>query len=59
LQFFYILASWGGSAHDGRVLQFARFTTFDIPEGKYYLANAGYGLKKDFFLTPYRGIRSI
>jgi hypothetical protein len=27
-----------------------------VPEGKYYLADAGYGLRKGF-LVPYRGVR--
>lgn len=56
LLFVYILAGWEGSANDGRVLQDALEKKFNVPDGKYYLADAGYGntLK---FLAPYRGIR--
>jgi hypothetical protein len=37
-------------------LQFALDNDFTIPEGKYYLADAGYALRNNF-LTPYRGVR--
>lgn len=58
LQFAYIYAGWEGSAHDARVLQSAisNDPDFVIPEGKYFLADAGYGLKSGC-LTPYRGVR--
>ena len=52
----YVLPGWEGSAHDGRVLSDAMLKGFDIPDGKYYLADAGYALKKGY-LTPYRGVR--
>lgn len=44
LQFCYILAGWEGSAHDSRVLQHALSQDFIVPDGKYFLADAGYGL---------------
>lgn len=56
LQFVYVLPGWEGSAHDARVLQHALENNFIVPENKYYLADAGYGLRKGF-LTPYRGVR--
>jgi len=56
MYFSYVLAGWEGSAHDSRVLQDARSKGFEIPEGKYYLGDAGYALKKGC-LTPYRGVR--
>lgn len=56
MEFVYVCAGWEGSAHDGRVYQFAINNDFIIPDGKYYLADAGYGLKRGL-LTPYRGIR--
>jgi hypothetical protein len=56
LQFCYVCPGWEGSAHDSRVLAYAVSHDFHIPEGKYYLADAGYGLKRGL-LTPYRGVR--
>lgn len=56
MYFCYVLAGWEGSAHDSRVLQDAKSKGFQIPDGKYYLGDAGYALKKDC-LTPYRGVR--
>uniref|UniRef100_A0A2N9FH91 DDE Tnp4 domain-containing protein n=1 Tax=Fagus sylvatica TaxID=28930 RepID=A0A2N9FH91_FAGSY len=45
LKFCYVLAGWEGSAHDSRVLDDAlhRSRGLKIPEGKYYLGDAGYG----------------
>lgn len=56
LQFAYVLPGWEGSAHDARVLQFALENDFTVPRDKYYLADAGYALKRGF-LVPYRGVR--
>lgn len=56
MYFCFVLAGWEGSAHDGRVLNDALMKGFDVPAGKYYLADAGYALKKGF-LVPYRGVR--
>lgn len=56
LLFTGLVPGWEGSAHDGRVLQWALENGFHIPEGKYFLADAGYALKKGI-LTPYRGVR--
>ena len=56
LLFLYILAGWEGSANDGRVLQDALEKDFHVPDGKYYLADAGYG-NTPRFLVPYRGVR--
>ncbi|KAL5712894.1 hypothetical protein ACHQM5_015018 [Ranunculus cassubicifolius] len=59
MKFRYVLAGWEGSAHDGRVLRCAvsrdgrRLT---IPQGKYYLADAGYA-NVTGFLTPYRSVQ--
>src|ERR1700734_3527179 len=66
--FVYILSGWEGSAADSRVLNDVLSKDFIIPEGKYYLADAGtllilfitdeigYSLSTQF-LTPYRDIR--
>ncbi|KAH1040398.1 hypothetical protein J1N35_042141 [Gossypium stocksii] len=58
LKFFYVLAGWEGSAHDSRILSDAlsRPRGLRIPEGKYYLADAGYGIRNSC-ITPYRGVR--
>lgn len=55
-RFLFIHPGWEGSAHDGRVLEDAEGNGFSIPNGKYYLFDAGYRLKRGC-LTPYRGIR--
>jgi hypothetical protein len=54
--FYYILAGWDGSATDSLVYDDARRTDFAVPEGRRYLADAGYGLT-DALLIPYRGVR--
>src|SRR6266852_3442263 len=41
-KFVYILSGWEGSASDSLVYQDARATNFQIPKGKYYLADTGY-----------------
>ncbi|XP_026434306.1 protein ALP1-like [Papaver somniferum] len=58
LQFQYVLAGWEGSAHDGRILDSAltRSDKLIVPEGKYYLGDAGLALTPSF-ITPYRGVR--
>ena len=56
MRFSYILAGWEGSAHDARVLSDAVTRGFTVPEGFYYLADAGYACAKGF-LTPYRKVR--
>ena len=56
LNFMYILPGWEGSAHDGRVLKDAQMKGFGAPDGKYYLADAGYA-NSNMLLTPYRGVR--
>ncbi|PPD69871.1 hypothetical protein GOBAR_DD33248 [Gossypium barbadense] len=58
LKFSYVLAGWEGSAHDSRILSDAlsRPRGLRIPEGKYYLADAGYGIRIRC-ITPYSGVR--
>ncbi|TPX70968.1 hypothetical protein CcCBS67573_g06376 [Chytriomyces confervae] len=56
MKFQYIHAGWEGSAHDGRVLAHALSTGFKIPDGRWYLADAGYSLTNQV-LVPYRGTR--
>ena len=56
MQFTYVLAGWEGSAHDGQVLADAYNKGFNVPDGKFYLGDAGYGLSTKV-ITPYRGVR--
>jgi hypothetical protein len=56
MTFSYILSGWEGSAHDGRVLKDALSKDLFIPEGRFYLGDAGYGLSYQV-LTPYRRVR--
>lgn len=56
MYFLYILSGWEGSAADAAVYLDARLTDLNIPNGKYYLADAGFG-SCDACLVPYRGFR--
>lgn len=56
LRFVQVHAGWEGSAHDGAVLVDAMLNGFAIPEGKFYLGDAGFGLTV-YCLTPYRGVQ--
>jgi hypothetical protein len=56
MQFMYVHAGWEGSAADATVLHDALNKDFIIPEGRFYLADAGYGISKSI-LTPYRSVR--
>ena len=54
MRFTYILSGWEGSAADGNVWDDARCTDLTVPEGKYFLADAGFPTC-DALLVPYRG----
>jgi hypothetical protein len=54
--FIYVLSGWEGSAADGTIFANALQKDLKIPEGKYYLADAGFGAC-DSLLVPYRGVR--
>ena len=52
-----VFAGMEGSAPDSKVLNHVLCTgALCIPDGRFYLGDAGYGLSK-FVLTPYRGQR--
>jgi hypothetical protein len=51
-RFVYVLPGWEGSASDSLVYQDARTTDLQIPEGKFYLADAGFP-NTDGLLAPY------
>ena len=43
MEFLYVLPGWEGSAANSQVFDTARRQVFRIPDGQYYLADAGYG----------------
>jgi len=55
-RFQYVLSGWEGSAADSTLFHDARTSDLTILEGKYYLADAGFGAC-DALLIPYRGVR--
>jgi len=56
LQFQYMLSGWDGSAADATMYNDACLSDLTIPPGKFYLADAGFGIC-DSLLVPYRGVR--
>ncbi|KNE95129.1 hypothetical protein PSTG_11606 [Puccinia striiformis f. sp. tritici PST-78] len=55
-EFVYVLAGWEGSAHNTQVFNDAKSKRLKIPQNKYFLADAGFGLRQGL-MTPFRGIR--
>lgn len=55
-RFVHVSAGWEGSASDARVLQDALENNFYVPEGKFYLVDAGYANTPNF-IAPYRNVR--
>ena len=55
LQFLYIITGWEGAAADATMFNNSRYIDLFIPEGKYYLADAGFGACKTL-LVPYHGV---
>src|ERR1700683_3716367 len=56
LKFVFAYTGWEGSATDAQVYEAALLDGLNIPEGKYYLANAGFPSCEEL-LIPYRSIR--
>lgn len=56
LHFIYIITGWEGAAADATMYANSRYLDLPIPQGKYYLADAGFGAC-DGLLVPYRGVR--
>lgn len=56
MRFVYVLSGWEGSAADSAILEDAQATDFRIPEGKFYLADAGFPSSMAM-LVPYRNVR--
>jgi hypothetical protein len=55
-EFFYVLAGWEGSAHDTWVFNNATSKKLNIPDKKYFVADAGYGLQPGL-MTPYQAVQ--
>jgi DDE superfamily endonuclease len=55
LQFTYVLSGWEGLASDTTLYVDAHQTDFNIPDGKFYLADAGFSLSKEC-ITPCQGM---
>lgn len=56
LKFVFGYSGWEGSATDSQVWDAALASGFDVPDGYYYLADAGYPGNARLLL-PYRGVR--
>jgi len=56
MRFLYFLSGWEGSTHDSTLYYDACRTDFYIPEGRYYLADAGFA-SSDVLLVPYHNVR--
>ena len=56
MKFLYFLSGWEGSAADATMYSHSRLVDFYIPAGKFYLADAGFGIC-DSLMVPYRGVR--
>jgi hypothetical protein len=54
--FLFFMSGWDGCAADASMYSAARLRDFFIPEGKCYLADAGFGIC-DALLVPYRQTR--
>jgi hypothetical protein len=54
MKFLYVLVGWEGSTSDSQVLwgAMSREDAFVVPNGKYYLVDAGY-TNSPGFLAPY------
>ncbi|SGZ02463.1 BQ5605_C033g11210 [Microbotryum silenes-dioicae] len=55
-RFCYLQSGCEGSAHDQQAWDWARERDLVIPEGKYYLGNAGFATSEEC-MTPYRNVR--
>ena len=54
--FNYVLAGAEGSLHDSALLRRALMKSFRLPEGRFYLADAGFGSRRGI-IVPYTGTR--
>lgn len=52
IRFLYFLSGWEGSTANANMYSQSHLVDLHIPEGKYYLADAGFGIC-DTLLVPY------
>ena len=57
LQFLFGYTGWEGSATDNQIWEAVLDCGLEIPDGYYYLADAGYPDDDPQLLTPYHGVR--
>jgi len=55
MKFIYLVSGWEGSAADATMYAHSRLSDLTIPPGKFYLADAGFGVC-DSLLVPFRGV---
>lgn len=53
--FMYVMTGWEGSAADSLLFQKAMVSSFDVPPGKYYVADAGFPNRCQL-LVPYQNV---
>lgn len=56
MRFQYMLSGWEGCSADAEMYEASQLLDLEIPEGRFYLADAGFGMC-DSLLVPYRGTR--
>jgi len=56
MSFLYILSGWKGSAADAHIYHNASITDFNIPQGKYYLADVGFATCDELLVLAYYGV---
>lgn len=56
MKFLYFISGWEGSTADATMYAHSQLVDLTIPPGKFYLADAGFGIC-DSLLVPYRGVR--
>ncbi|XXG58960.1 hypothetical protein AAC387_Pa04g1134 [Persea americana] len=58
MRFTYVLPGWEGTTSDSKIIRnvLVRQDKLIIPQGKFFLVDAGFMLKSGF-ITPYRGVR--
>ena len=57
MNFVFVLPGWEGSANDSKVLFDAFRKGFEVPEGRYYLADGGYSCNLPQLLVPFQKTR--
>lgn len=56
MRFQYAVTGYDGASADATMYSQSRIADLYIPEGKFFLADAGFGIC-DYIMVPYRGVR--